>query len=115
MAESLKGSASSLFNVRVMECRLACAMLQAMLGIESSEGVLTTLHDVQRAAGMSLDQLGDAVRRHLPADGVTLDQAAATIGTDPRQVQISRNFVGGPPTLLAPRPCTPTTLALSPT
>ena len=90
-------------------------MLQAMLGIESSEGVLTTLHDVQRAAGMSLDQLGDAVRRHLPADGVTLDQAAATIGTDPRQVQISRNFVGGPPTLLAPRPCTPTTLALSPT
>lgn len=108
MTESLKGSATSLFNVRVMECRLACAMLQAMLGIEGSEA-LTTLHAVQSAAGMSLDELGDALKRHLPQGGVTLDQAAAAIGAPPRQVVA--NLISARPSAfcLGHRPCTPST------
>lgn len=88
MAESLKGETSSLFNLRVIECRVACAILQTKLGQPLAEaGALGTLYAVQRGCGMTEEQLRDQVVQCLPEGGSTLGEAAELVGCTVEEVR----------------------------
>ncbi len=81
-AEKSAGARAA-YNQRVLECRLACAALERVLG-DRLPGPLGTLGDLSRHfPGQPLLEFAEALAERLPDRPLSLAEIAAYLGTDP--------------------------------
>jgi N-acetylgalactosamine kinase len=70
-------SAGTGYNVRVVECKLAAALLAKKLGLQSDK--VNILVDVQRESGATLAQCVEFVEKHLHQEAYTREELATAL------------------------------------
>jgi hypothetical protein len=74
------------YNVyRVVECRLASALLAQAAGVPKWRDVRILL-EVQRAGSQTLQEMVQFAKQHLPAEGTTKDALRNLLGCDPAEL-----------------------------